>query len=108
MNIAETGRKYRSRELSPETVVEVYLDRIKRLNPELNAYYEVFWDEARQAATQAAKELHSGLDRGPLHGIPIGVKDLFDVKGYRTTAGAHPGFHPPAAVEDAAVIARLR
>jgi len=108
LSIAEAGRKFRSRELSPETLVEMYLDRIRRDNPKLNAYYEVFWDEARLAAAQAAKELRSGLDRGPMHGIPIGVKDLFDVKGYRTTAGAHPGFHPPAAVEDAAVIARLR
>jgi aspartyl-tRNA(Asn)/glutamyl-tRNA(Gln) amidotransferase subunit A len=108
LSIAEAGRKFRSRELSPETLVEMYLDRIRRDNPKLNAYYEVFWDEARQAAAQAAKELRSGLDRGPLHGIPIGVKDLFDVKGYRTTAGAHPGFHPPAAVEDAGVIGRLR
>jgi len=108
LSIAEAGRKFRSRELSPETLVEMYLDRIRRDNPKLNAYYEVFWDEARQAAAQAAKELRSGLDRGPLHGIPIGVKDLFDVKGTRTTGGAHPGFHPPAAIEDSAVIARLR
>ena len=108
LTIAEAGRKFRSRELSPETLVEMYLDRIRRDNPRLNAYYEVFWDEARQMAAQASAELRSGLDRGPLHGIPLGVKDLFDVKGYRTTAGAHPGFHPPAALEDAAVIARLR
>ncbi|HVE39161.1 MAG TPA: amidase [Planctomycetota bacterium] len=108
LTIVETGRKFRSRELSPETLVEMYLDRIRRDNPKLNAYYEVFWDEARQAAAEASRELRSGLDRGPLHGIPIGVKDLFDVKGYRTTAGAHPGFHPAAAIEDASVIARLR
>jgi len=108
MSIVEAGRKFRSRELSPETLVEMYLDRIKAQNPKLNAFYEVFWDEARQAAAQASKELRSGLDRGPLHGIPVAVKDLFDVKGYRTTAGAHPGFHPPAAIEDSAVIARLR
>jgi aspartyl-tRNA(Asn)/glutamyl-tRNA(Gln) amidotransferase subunit A len=108
MTIAEAGRLFRSRELSPETLVEKYLDRIQTLNPKFNAFYEVFWDEARHGAAQAARELRSGLDRGPLHGIPIGVKDVFDVKGYRTTAGAHPGFHPPAAVEDAEVIARLR
>jgi aspartyl-tRNA(Asn)/glutamyl-tRNA(Gln) amidotransferase subunit A len=108
LSIADAGRKFRSRELSPETLVEMYLDRIRGENPKLNAFYEVFWDEARQAAAQAARELRSGLDRGPLHGIPIGVKDLFDVKGYCTTAGAHPGFQPPAATEDAAVIARLR
>jgi aspartyl-tRNA(Asn)/glutamyl-tRNA(Gln) amidotransferase subunit A len=106
--IAEVGRLFRSRELSPETLVEKYLDRIKLQNPKLNAFYEVFWDEARQAAAQASRELRSGLDRGPLHGIPIGVKDVFDVKGYRTTAGAHPGFHPPPAGEDSAVVARLR
>src|SRR5262245_41384777 len=108
MTITEAGRLFRSRELSPETLVEKYLERIKGENPKLNAFYEVFWDEARQAAAHAARELRSGVDRGPLHGIPIGVKDIYDVKGYRTTAGAHPGFHPPAAVEDAPVIARLR
>jgi aspartyl-tRNA(Asn)/glutamyl-tRNA(Gln) amidotransferase subunit A len=108
LTIAEAGRKFRTRELSPETLVQIYLDRIRRDNPKLNAYYEVFWEEAGQAAAQASRELRSGLDRGPLHGIPLGVKDLFDVKGYRTTAGAHPGFHPPAALEDATVIERLR
>lgn len=107
-SIVDAARQFRDRTLSPETLVEQYLDRIRLENPKLNAFYEVFWDEARQSAAQAARELRSGLDRGPLHGIPIGVKDLFDVKGYRTTAGAHPGFHPPAAVEDAAVIGRLR
>lgn len=106
--IAEAARKFRSRELTPETAVEIFLERIQRENPKLNAFYEVFWDEARQSAAAASLELRSGLDRGPLHGIPVGVKDLFDVKGYRTTAGAHPGFHPPAAVEDASVIGRLR
>jgi aspartyl-tRNA(Asn)/glutamyl-tRNA(Gln) amidotransferase subunit A len=108
MTIVEAGRKFRSGELSPEALVEQLLDRIKRENPKLNAYYEVFWEEAPRAAAQASKELKSGRDRGPLHGIPIGVKDLFDVKGYRTTAGAHPGFHPPPAAQDSEVIARLR
>jgi aspartyl-tRNA(Asn)/glutamyl-tRNA(Gln) amidotransferase subunit A len=108
LTIVEAGKRFRSRELSPETLIESLLDRIQRENPKLNAFYEVFWDEARRAAAEAAKELRSGLDRGPLHGIPIGVKDLFDVKGTRTTAGAHPGFHPAPAIEDAAAIARLR
>src|SRR5262245_50879994 len=94
--------------MSPEALMEGLLDRIKKENPKYNAYYEVFWEEARQAAAQATKELRSGHDRGPLHGIPIGVKDLFDIKGYRTTAGAHPGFHPAPAIEDAVAIARLR
>jgi aspartyl-tRNA(Asn)/glutamyl-tRNA(Gln) amidotransferase subunit A len=108
LTIAEAGRKFRAGELSPETLTEMLLDRIRRENPRLNAYYEIFWDEAPAMAAQAAKELRSGMDRGPLHGIPIAIKDLIDVKGYRTTAGAHPGFHPKAAAEDAAVVERLR
>jgi aspartyl-tRNA(Asn)/glutamyl-tRNA(Gln) amidotransferase subunit A len=108
ITITEAGRRFRSRELSPETLVEGFLDRIQRENPKLNAFYEVFWEEARQTAALAASELRSGVDRGPLHGIPIGVKDLFDVRGYRTTAGAHRGFHPEPAAQDAEVIARLR
>lgn len=108
LTIAEAGRRFRSGELSPEPLTEMLLDRIRRENPRLNAYYEVFWDEARAMAAQAAKELRSGLDRGPLHGIPLAIKDLIDVKGYRTTSGAHPGFHPKAAAEDATVVERLR
>jgi aspartyl-tRNA(Asn)/glutamyl-tRNA(Gln) amidotransferase subunit A len=108
LTIAEAGRKFRSGELSPETLVELFLDRIKRENPRLNAFYEVFWDEARSMAATASQELRSGLDRGPLHGIPVAIKDLIDVKGYRTTSGAHPGFHPSAAREDAVVVERLR
>lgn len=107
-SIAETGRKFRSKELSPETLTEMYLERIQRENPKLNAFYEVFWEEARAAAATAAQELRSGMDRGPLHGIPVAIKDLIDVKGYRTTSGAHPGFHPKAAAEDADVVERLR
>ncbi|HYE97753.1 MAG TPA: amidase, partial [Planctomycetota bacterium] len=59
-------------------------------------------------ARRAADELAAKKDRGPLHGIPIGVKDLFDVAGSVTTSGAHPGFHPPPAARDAEVVARLR
>ncbi len=108
LTIAEAGRKFRSRELSPETLTETFLDRIQRENPRLNAFYEVFWDQARAMAAEAALELRAGLDRGPLHGIPLAIKDLIDVKGYRTTSGSHPGFHPKAAAEDAAVVERLK
>ncbi len=108
ITIVEAGRKFRSGELSPEALVEQLLDRIRRDNPKFNAFYEVFREEAPRAAAQAAKELKSGRDRGPLHGIPIGVKDLFDIKGSVTTAGAHRGFHPPPASQDCPVIARLR
>lgn len=108
LTIVEAGRKFRDGSLSPGMLTEMFLERIQKENPKLNAFYEVFWDEARAAASAASAELRGGLDRGPLHGIPVGVKDLCDVKGYRTTMGAHPGFHPPAANEDATVVARLR
>ncbi|MHC4608144.1 MAG: amidase [Planctomycetota bacterium] len=106
--IIETGRQFRDGRLSPATLTDDLLARIERENSNLNAYYEVFADEARAAARAAEKELRAGTDRGPLHGIPVAVKDLFDVAGHVTTCGAHPRFHPPPAEEDAAAVARLR
>src|SRR5262245_46157705 len=108
LTLVETAAKFRSGALTPEALTEEMLSRSEKQNPRLNAYYEVFGKSARAAAAQAGRELREGRDRGPLHGIPIGVKDLFDVAGSVTTAGAHKGFHPPPADEDCEVIARLR
>jgi aspartyl-tRNA(Asn)/glutamyl-tRNA(Gln) amidotransferase subunit A len=108
LTIAGIARAYRDGSLSPEPLVEECLARIERENPRLNAYYEVFAGEAGQAARRASRELREGRDRGPLHGVPIAVKDVYDVAGSRTTVGAHPGFHPPPATEDAPIVARLR
>ncbi len=68
----------------------------------------MFDSEARESAATATRELRQGIDRGPLHGIPVAIKDLFDVAGHVTTAGAHPGFRPPPAKADCDVVARLR
>jgi len=106
--IVDLGKMFRQGSLSPERVTEELLARIERENGRLNAFYEVFDKEARGAAAAAARELREGRDRGPLHGIPLAVKDFIDVAGHRTTAGAHPGFHPPPARADAEVVARLR
>jgi aspartyl-tRNA(Asn)/glutamyl-tRNA(Gln) amidotransferase subunit A len=105
---AEAARKFRAGELTPSALTEALLARIAGENPRLNAFYEIFADSARAEADRATRELRSGQDRGPLHGIPVGIKDLFDVAGSVTTAGAHPGFRPPPTTEDCDVVARLR
>ena len=108
ISAAAVARQFREGSLTPNELTEELLERIARENPRLNAYYEVLDAEARRAAAMATRELREGRDRGPLHGIPVAVKDLFDVAGSVTTAGAHAGFHPPPAAADAEVIARLR
>lgn len=108
ITIAEAARRFRDGSLAPEKLTEECLSLIAKENPRLNAFWEVFEKEARAEAAAAAKELRGGRDRGPLQGIPIGVKDLYDMAGRVTTAGAHPAFHPPPAKEDSAVVARLR
>lgn len=72
--------------LSPVALVDQALDRIAALDPSLHAFIEVTADRARKAAATAETEIKSGHRRGPLHGIPFGLKDLYDVKGIRTTA----------------------
>jgi aspartyl-tRNA(Asn)/glutamyl-tRNA(Gln) amidotransferase subunit A len=100
--------RFRQGSLTPSALTEEILERIATENPRLNAYYEVFETEARESAAVATRELREGRDRGPLHGIPVAIEDLFDVEGSVTTAGAHPGFRPPPAREDCEVVARLR
>ncbi|MEZ4865965.1 MAG: amidase [Caldilineaceae bacterium] len=86
--IDELGQRYRTGELTPVAVVEHMLARIDALNPTLNAFITVTAERAMAAAKEAAAALQAGHDRGPLHGIPIALKDLIDTAGIRTTAGA--------------------
>jgi aspartyl-tRNA(Asn)/glutamyl-tRNA(Gln) amidotransferase subunit A len=94
LSISEAARLFRLRKLSPVELTKYFLDRIDRLNPELNAYLTVTLELALAEARQAEKELcasrsgKSRLDRGPLHGIPIALKDNIHTAGIRTTAGA--------------------
>jgi len=108
ISAAEAAKRFRQGTLTPQHLTEELLERIGSENPRVNAFYEVFASEARAAAAAAARELESGHDRGPLHGIPVALKDLFDVAGHVTTAGAHPGFRPPPARTDCEVVTRLR
>jgi aspartyl-tRNA(Asn)/glutamyl-tRNA(Gln) amidotransferase subunit A len=88
LSIAELGSLMRARTVSPVEVTEAHLARIERLNPTLNAFVTVMADEAREAARRAEAEIAAGRWRGPLHGVPIGVKDIFDTAGVRTTHGS--------------------
>ncbi len=88
LSIAETANRIWNDALSPVDVVQAYLDRIDQYDASYNAYQTVFREEALNAARQAEQDIRSGHYRGPLHGIPIGVKDLVYTKGGRTTAGS--------------------
>ena len=77
-----------SGDLTSAALVECYLQRIKARDEKFHAFVEVYADEARAAAETADRELKAGKARGPLHGIPIALKDLIDVAGKRTTGGS--------------------
>ncbi len=88
MTLLEAGRALRKRKLSSVEMTEHALERIARLNPALNAFLTVTGDAARERAQALDQELAEGIDRGPLHGIPIAHKDCFATKGVRTTGGS--------------------
>src|SRR3954454_14392172 len=76
------------REVSPVEVTRDVLDRIERLDPQLNAFVTVLDEAAMEAARAAEAEIAQGHYRGPLHGVPISLKDLYLTRGIRTTAGS--------------------
>jgi Asp-tRNA(Asn)/Glu-tRNA(Gln) amidotransferase A subunit family amidase len=73
-------RLYRNREASPVEVLEAHLERIEELDPEINAFVTVLGKEAQAQAKNAERELRDGVATGPLHGVPVAIKDLFDFK----------------------------
>ncbi len=105
--IAEQARLIHRKEVSPVEVVSSVLQQIEKLNSRVNAYITVMPEEALTAARKAEEEIASGQDRGPLHGIPVAVKDLFYTRGIRTTGGSKilKDFVPG---EDATVVTRLK
>lgn len=108
LTIREAGAMLRSGPLSPVELTEAVLARISATEPVLHAYVQVFRDEAVAAAREAEAELRAGRDRGPLHGIPIAIKDILDVTGVPTRCGSQVREDAPAAAADAAAVARLR
>ncbi|MBK19097.1 MAG: Asp-tRNA(Asn)/Glu-tRNA(Gln) amidotransferase GatCAB subunit A [Rhodospirillaceae bacterium] len=105
--IAEAARQIKAGILSPVSLTETCLDRIEKYDPTINAFHTVFIEEARATAKQAESEIEAGNYRGPLHGIPIGIKDVFYMKGYKTTSNSRV-MAEFEADEDAAVITKLR
>ena len=104
--IQSLSRKIRNGEFSPVDVVDASLKRIASLNPGLNAFITVLSDEARASAGIAEEEIRTGKWRGPLHGIPVGVKDFYDTKGVRTTCGS-AAMKDRVADRDAAAVTKL-
>ncbi len=106
-SLTEVAGLIRSSALSSRELVEAQLARIEALDPRLHAYATVVADEARRAAQRADEQQAAGKPCGPLHGVPIAVKDLYDSAGVRTAAGMPlRGDHVPSS--DATVLARLR
>lgn len=105
--ITEIARTIRETETGSVDVVQNTLDRIRRLDDSLNSYSHVFDAEALAEAAARDRELAAGTDLGPLHGVPIAVKDLFWVKGTAPNAGGTV-FSDTTAEEDATVVERLR
>jgi aspartyl-tRNA(Asn)/glutamyl-tRNA(Gln) amidotransferase subunit A len=107
VTIEEFGRTLRAREITARELTEACLRRIDELQPQLNAFIRVMADEARRDAEAADRELAAGRDRGPLHGVPVAIKDLIDVEGVPTTAASRVRDRHVAAA-DAPVVTRLR
>ena len=107
LTLAGTAEAIRNHKLSPVELTRACLDRIERLNPSLNAFITVTADQALDSAHQAESEITAGDYRGPLHGIPIGLKDLFDTAGVRTTAASNQ-YRDRIPAHDAEVVRRLK
>ena len=104
--VTELARWIESRKLTSERLTQIYLGRIDRLDPRIRSIITVTRDHALARAKAADTEIAAGRYRGPLHGIPYGVKDLLDTKGILTTYGAEP-FRTRVPAADSAVVARL-
>jgi aspartyl-tRNA(Asn)/glutamyl-tRNA(Gln) amidotransferase subunit A len=103
----ELAGAIRAKAVSPVEVVEAVLARIERLNPSLNAYCTVAADLVRAAAKAAEAAVMAGSPLGPLHGVPVSIKDLVATQGLRTTWGSQIHEHV-VPEEDALVVARLK
>jgi aspartyl-tRNA(Asn)/glutamyl-tRNA(Gln) amidotransferase subunit A len=107
LTIAEAAARLRDGEVSSVDLTRAMLERIERLDPRLNSYLTVTADAALAEAARLDAEARAGRLRGPLHGIPLALKDLFDTAGVRTTAGAKL-FADRVPERDATVVGRLR
>src|SRR5258708_13303941 len=107
LDLAEISQAVQKKEISPVELTQACLTRIERLNPILNAFITVTAESALQEAKTAEAEIARGEWKGPLHGIPLAVKDLAETAGVRTTAASAVLEHYVPS-EDAEVVRRLR
>ena len=96
-----------TKEISPVEATEAYLDRIEEVDPKLNSYITITGEQAFESARQAEQEIAAGKHRGPLHGVPMAVKDQFNTAGVLTTGGSRI-LKDNVPSEDATVIAKLK
>ncbi len=107
MTAGETAQAIATRKLSPVELMKALLERIGRLDPRLNAFIRLDGDAAMDAARAAEAEVASGRLRGPLHGVPVGIKDIIDVAGLPTTCHSKV-LIDNVATADAVCVSRLR
>src|SRR3990170_5028929 len=107
LSISEAADLVRKRKLSPIELTEACLERIAALDARVRAFITVTREDAMAGAQQAAAAIAAGNYKGPLHGIPIALKDLFDTAGVRTTAGSKI-MAERVPTEDATVTERLK
>lgn len=107
LTVARCGELMRRGEVSAVELTELFLARSEALNPQVNAFLLIDREGALAAARRSDDERRAGRDRGPLHGVPIALKDLYDTAGLRTTAGSKH-FAGRVPNEDSHVVARLR
>jgi len=107
LSLSEASRLVRDKKISPVELTKSCLNRIERLNPKLNAFITVTAESALAEAREAEAEIQRGHWHGPLHGVPIALKDLFDTAGVRTTA-ASGLFKERIPTQDGEVVRRLK
>jgi len=107
VTIAEASASLKARKISPVELTRLFLDRVAALDGKLNAFIRVLEDDAMAAAKQAEGEIVAGNYRGPLHGIPIGLKDIYNTAGV-TTTGHSALFMKHVPLEDAFTVALLK
>ena len=105
--VTSLSRWIETRKLTSERLTSIYLERLERFDPKLRCVITLTRDTALEQARKADAEIAAGKYRGPLHGIPFGVKDLLDTAGIPTTYGAEP-FRNRVPTADSAVVARLK
>ena len=107
LTISELAPKIKAREISPVELTEAALARADRLQPTLNSFITILHDQARSQAKEQEEALMRGEYRGPLHGIPVGIKDNIAIAGIRCTVGSKVlADHVPA--EDALVVTKCK